>query len=45
MEIDQKASREWNNIIEQLSRDKLRAITTEGQSQFNAIHNEGVSQR
>ena len=45
MEIDQKASREWNNIIEQLSRDKLRAITAEGQSQFNAVHNEGVSQR
>ena len=42
MEIDQKASREWKNIIEQLSLDTLREITTEGQSQFNAVHNEGV---
>lgn len=45
MEIDQKASREWKNIIEQLSRDTLRAITSEGQSQFNAVHNEGISQK
>ena len=45
MEIDQKASREWKNIIEQLSLDTLREITTEGQSQFNAVHNEGVSQK
>ena len=45
MEIDQKASREWNNAIEQLSRDILRAITSEGQSQFNAVHNEGISQK
>lgn len=45
MEIDQKASREWKNIIEQLSLDTLRAITFEGQSQFNAVHNEGVSQK
>ena len=45
MEIDQKASREWKNIIEQLSLDTLREITSEGQSQFNAVHNEGVSQK
>ena len=45
MEIDQKASREWKNIIEQLSLDTLRAITSEGQSQFNAVHNEGISQK
>ena len=45
MEIDQKASREWKNIIEQLSLDTLREITTEGQSQFNAVRNEGVSQK
>ena len=45
MEIDQKSSREWNNTIEQLSRDTLRAITSEGQSQFNAVHNEGISQK
>ena len=45
MEIDQKASREWKNIIEQLSLDTLREITSEGQSQFNAVHNEGISQK
>ena len=45
MEIDQKASREWNNAIEQLSLDILREITSEGQSQFNAVHNEGISQK
>ena len=45
MEIDQKASRAWKNIIEQLSLDTLREITTEGQSQFNAVHNEGISQK
>ena len=45
MEIDQKASREWRNIIEQLSLDTLREITSEGQSQFNAVRNEGVSQK
>ena len=45
MEIDQKASREWKNIIEQLSLDTLREITSEGQSQFNAVHIEGVSQK